>query len=186
MKTVKSALQDFIERALAETDDGCFWTPFDADWRSPCELNNHREADEISWRPVPQASPVSFDGLANALEQPVHPDIYAYFGSFWGGSLEATTDAGHVSLIQLWNPADFDRLIENLVGHTLVQRRAKLDYTVFFATTDPDSELFLSIDNRTGRVMLEEPGKAPRRSVAANIATFLDQLTPATSSPGLH
>ncbi len=188
MTQVSKNLQAFVERALAITPQGHFWMPFDPDWRSPCELEFRREqaGTQVAWRPLPQTTRVSFDGLANALEQPIHPDICTYFSCYWSGSLEAQTNDGHVSLIQLWNLEDFDRLIENLIGHSLAKRQQREPFTVFFATTDLDSELFLSIDNLTGQVLLEEPGKPPLRTVAASVADFLDTLTPVASLPGLY
>jgi SecY interacting protein Syd len=125
-----------------------------------------------------------FAGLERALELPVHPDIKAYFGSFWSGGLEASAADGHVSLIMLWNPADADRLIENLIGHALAKRRARAPFTVFFACTEPDSDLFLSVDNASGAVVLEAPGAKPIRTVAASLTDFLRDLEPAP--PGLH
>ena len=188
MDTVSRALQALVNRALALAPEGHFWLPFDPDWRSPCELDRRREAQgpQIGWRPAPQTPPVSFDGLANALDQPIHPDSCAYFSQYWSGSLETQTQEGHVSLIQLWNPADFDRLIENLIGHSLVKKRRRETFTVFFATTEADSELFLSIDNLTGKVLLEHPGKPPLRTVADSVAEFLGTLTPVTSMPGIY
>ena len=101
MDTVSRALQDLVNRALAVAPEGHFWLPFDPDWRSPCELDRRREAQgpQVGWRPAPQTIPVSFDGLANALDQPIHPEICAYFSQYWSGSLETQTQEGHVSLI---------------------------------------------------------------------------------------
>ena len=188
MNTVSSALQAFVDRALALTPDGHFWMPFDPDWRSSCELDIRHEhhATQIGWRPTSQAIPVSFGGLANALEQPIHEDICAYYRHYWSGSLEAQTLDGHVSLIQLWNPEDFERLIQNLIGHSLAKQRRRESFSVFFATTEEDSELFLSIDNLTGKVLLEDPGKPVLRTVANSVAEFLDTLTPVASTPGLY
>jgi SecY interacting protein Syd len=182
MNSVNHALQAFIERALASTDEQHFWIEFDPEWRSPCELSTDITAAHpsgyIGWRPVPQTPLMSFDGLAHALEQPIHADICDYYTSYWAGHFTATVEDGPVNLIQLWNPEDFDRLIENLVGHSLAQQRLKQPFTVFFATTEPDSELFLSIDNATGKILLEEPGRPPLRTVANSLAEFLDRLTP--------
>jgi SecY interacting protein Syd len=93
---------------------------------------------------------------------------------------------GRVSLIQLWNEKDFERLIGNLVGHYLEQSRADRQFTVFFATTEPDSELFLSIDNSSGHVMLEEPGKSPIRKIEENITNFLNRLEAIDSEPVIY
>ena len=92
---------------------------------------------------------------------------------------------GHASLIQLWNQEDFDRLIENFIGHALAKRQLKEPLTLFIATTEADSEYFLSIDNATGAVLLEEPGRPPLRQVEDNLETFLRRLTPAASQPAV-
>lgn len=178
------ALASFIDRALDLTDDRLLSSPFDPEWRSDCE--QHQDDGLTWWRPVIQSPGVSFDGIANALEAPIHPDIEAYYGSYWSGTLEASSEEGPLSLIQLWNPDDFERLRANLIGHALNKMRSKHPFTVFFANTEPDSELFLSIDNTSGAVLLEEPGKAALREVESDIETFLDRLQPELRQPDLY
>ena len=48
------------------------------------------------------------------------------------------------------------------------------------------SELFLSIDNESGIVLLEEPGKSPIREVETDIETFLDRLEPKMRQPDIY
>ncbi len=179
-----NALADLIERTLALTDEGLLESPFDPGWRSDCEVRT--EGSTSLWRPVPQNPSVDFSGLANAVERPIHPDICTYYGSYWSGTLEAESVEGRVSLIQLWNPEDFDRLIGNLIGHLMAKQRLKQPFTVFIANTDPDSELFLSIDNDSGTILLEEPGKPPLREVDKDISTFLKRLTPKIRQPDIY
>jgi SecY interacting protein Syd len=161
---------------------------FDTEWRSPCEIGDpfrDREGAElIRWQPLARRFADDFGGVERALERPVHPDIKAYYGSFWAGGLEATAPEGHVSLLMLWNADDAVRLQENLIGHLLAKQRARSPFTVFFACTEPDSELFLSVDNESGVVVLEKPGYKPIREVAGSLAEFLQALTPA--APNLH
>ena len=176
-------MSNFIGRALSLTQSGRFVTEFDPEWRSACEIE--QRGNEIHWKPCLQQDPVNFAGLANAVEQPIHSDIQSYYGLYWSGGLQARSTEGPVNLIQLWNPDDFDRLIENLVGHLFAKKQAGLPFTVFFATTDVDSELFLSIDNESGRVLLEEPGQPPLREVETDIASFLDRLEAQQLIPGL-
>ena len=178
------ALTDLIERTLLLTKEQMLSSSFDPAWRSECEVYQYGE--QTYWRPIRQSSPVNFDGLANAVEQPIHKDIIAYYSTYWSGTLEADSQEGRVSLIQLWNAHDFERLIRNLVGHALNKIRSKHPYTVFFATTEPESELFLSIDNESGIVLLEEPGKSPIREVETNIETFLDRLEPKMRQPDIY
>ena len=52
-------------------------------------------------------------------------------------------------------------------------------FTVFFACTEPESELFLSVDNASGEVVLEAPGAKPLRTVAPSLTVFLRGLDPA-------
>lgn len=168
---------------------------YDADWPSPCEVGHWFYAETpgdleqnptplIHWQPQARWTdsqsgwPGDFDGLEKALDVPIHPDFKALF-SHWSATLELNAPDGHVSLLQLWNSADVERYIENLIGHILVQRRARAPLTLFFACTEPDSELILSLDNATGMVVLEQPGRRPEREVATNLAEFLATLEPA-------
>jgi SecY interacting protein Syd len=170
------ALTEFINKTLKINKTAPLTAKFDADWPSPCEL--YQKDDHTYWKPLRQDPPVFFDGLSNALEMEIHHDIKAYYSSYWSGSLQADSSEGRVSLIQLWNRDDFDRLIANLIGHAIAKQKARQEFTVFFATTDPDTEAFLSIDNLTGTILLEEPGKGPLFDVEKDINLFLRRLTP--------
>ena len=178
------ALTNLIEKTLRLTEGRLLSTPFDPEWRSDCEF--HQSTDQTFWRPVRQLPRVDFSGLSNAVETSIHPDIINYYSSYWSGTLETDSQEGPVSLIQLWNQDDFERLISNLIGHAINKIRAKHPYTIFFATTEPDSELFLSIDNTSGVVLLEEPGKAPIREVDSNICAFLNRLEPKLRQPVIY
>lgn len=180
--SVISALDFFVESTLKAYPRQERW--HDPDWRSPCEYGEPFAGPDgeprILWRPVRRQVPADdLAGLERALETPLHADIKDYYGTYWSGGLEATAPEGHVSLILLWNAADADRLVENLIGHALAKRQARSPFTVFFACTEPDADTFLSIDNATGRIVLEEPGRAPLRTVADNLEAFLDTLVPA-------
>ncbi len=181
---VKSSLSTFVDQALKQTPEGYFSSEFDPDWRSACEVK--QEAQQTLWKPCENLNPLDFSGMSKAAEAAIHPDIQAYYGAFWSGNLQAKSVEGPVTLIQLWNSEDFDRLIENLVGHLFSQIRAKRSFTVFFANTDLDSELFLSIDNASGMILLEEPEKAPIKVVESNLATFLDRLEPDLTEPKIY
>ncbi len=186
MTDVASELDTFVERYVQQYPQ--LIDPFDPQWRSPCETGEPFTAldDEryVSWRPLRRAFADDFAGLERALETTIHPDIKAYYGRYWSGGLEATAQEGHVSLILLWNPADAERLVENLIGHALAKRRARAPFTVFFACTEPESDLFLSVDNASGQVVLEAPGAKPIRTVAPSLTAFLRGLVPA--APGMH
>ena len=186
MSQVADALRRFVGGYVNAYPD--LTEVFDPDWRSPCEVGEPytgRDGVEVvRWRPVERRYAADFAGLENALEEPIHPDIEAYYGTYWAGGLEAAAPDGHVSLILLWSPADAERLVENLIGHALAKQRARAPFSVFFACTEEDSELFLSVENATGRVLLERPGYKPIRAVAESLAEFLGVLEP--RSPYLH
>jgi len=183
---VEAALDAFVDRYLAEfphLDD-----PYDPEWRSPCETGapylDARNERRIAWRPTRRRGADDFAGLERALEMPIHPAVKAYYGRYWSAGLEAEAADGHVSLLMLWNAQDADRLVENLIGHALAKRRARTPFTVFFACTEPESDLFLSVDNDSGQVVLEAPGRKPLRVVADSLAGFIETLVPAP--PGMH
>ena len=162
---------------------------FDPEWPSPCEVGNAFDSNDgdstqsICWRPVQrEPSTADFSGLENALGYEVHADVKTHYGQFWSGNLEAQAPDGHVSLLYLWSPADVDRLIENLIGHVVACRNNKTPFAVFFACTDPQSDYYLTINNDTGEVQLEQPGSKPLRTVCPSLTEFYAQLVPSTQS----
>ena len=184
--SVVASLAHFVDHHLKAWPE--LEAPFDPAWRSPCEIgkpytrqsaNGAADPGEfIRWHPVKRSLADDFPGLENALETEIHPDIKAYYGAWWSGNLEAEAPDGHVSLILLWNPDDAGRLVENQIGHALVNRRSKSPLSLFFACTEPDSNLILTVRNDTGEVLLERPGHKPLRTVAGSLAEFLDLLAP--------
>ena len=181
MNALLASLHRFVQHTLSLCEDKLLRTEVDLDWRSDCEVRV--EGDLSLWKPCPQHPAVNFAGLANAVDAQIHSDIVTYYSAFWSGSLAARSKEGFLSLIQLWNQDDFDRLIANLIGHYLHQKKQKRAFSVFFATTEPNSELFLSIDNQTGRILLEEPGRAPIKQVATDLTTFINRLAPVLRRP---
>ena len=160
----------------------------------------------------PDAIGHDFRPLEQALDMEVHPDIKAYYGAYWSAGLEAEAREGHVSLLFLWNQEDIARLNENLIGHAFslglrasassrkgrglgasdgsrggrglrTGKRTRRSMSIFFACTEPDSELFLSVDNDTGTVLLEQPGGRNVRQVSPSLAEFLEELAPAPPVP---
>lgn len=190
--SVSTALQQFVTRYQHQFP--VLEEAFDPDWRSPCETAEPYNApgdppgvQRIRWAPLrrhSEASAEDFSPLERALDIEIHQDIKDYFGAFWSGGLEAEAPDGHVSLILLWNDADRERLIENLIGHAMAKQRARSGFSVFFACTEADSELFLSVDNASGAILLEKPGYKPIRQVAENLGELLSSLKPA--EPSLH
>lgn len=187
--SVTLALTNFVDAYCKSFPD--LDTAYDPEWTSPCEVGEPFPGTDgewrIRWRPTPRESAdEDFAPLERALETTVHPDIKAYYGAYWSGSLEAEAPDGHVSLLCLWNPDDVPRLTENLIGHVLAGRRARGPLSIFFACTEPDSEYFLSVENTTGAVLLERPGSKPVRRVSDSLADFIDTLVPAPPADTLH
>ena len=180
-RSVTEALVTFVDHY--EKSHDTLAIEHDPAWPSPCELGEPYEENGrllTRWHPVRRHQAADdFASIERALEVTVHPDVRDYYAAFWSAGLEAEAPDGHVSLLQLWSPADGERLVENVVGHALAQRRAKAPFSIFFACTEEDSELFLSVDNETGQVVLEAPGKQPLRTIAASLCEFIDTLVPA-------
>ena len=178
--SVAASLQGFMERytrAVRESSGSLPKQTFDPDWPSPCQVGEPDPDGNILWRPVQRLNLADFSGLENALNVTIHNDIKQYYGCFWSDVIEAASDDGNLTLIQIWNEDDFERLVTNLIGHAIAKERAKQPLTLFFACTDED-ELFLSVENESGRVLLEQPGSPPLREIAPRLAVFLNQLKP--------
>lgn len=176
MSAVGNALRDFI--AKAQEKYGSFYDPYEADWRSRCEVGEPFELDTqkvIEWKPVERERNGDLSGLADEL----HPDLREYYETFWSGGFEAECPDGPVSLLQVWNPEDLRRLKENLVGHLMAKKSIHLPLTGFFACTTPDSDYILSVATDSGDVVLEKPGYRSERTVASNLAEFIAELAPA-------
>ena len=151
----------------------------DPAWPSECEVGDPDADGNIHWEPRERKCAADFRGLECALDVAVHPDIKIFYGCYWGSPMELCAAEGGVTLIQVWNDRDFERLVENVLGHAMAKKRINAPLTIFIASTD-EGELMLSVENETGRVVLEEPGKPPIREVSASLAEFLDRLQPVT------
>ncbi|MDF2182760.1 SecY-interacting protein [Neptuniibacter sp. CAU 1671] len=175
---VNTALDRFIEKLIALQPEAprIF---FNADWPSPCYQQHAQSGVSVAWRPTRQTESTDmFDRLSMALEEPLHPDIVSYYSRYWSDPLPAIWEGEPLSLLQAWNPEDLERLRENLIGHALNKRRSKMPLTIFFACVEPDTDYFISLDNQSGQVVLEKPGKPVIRVLANSLAEFLEHLTP--------
>ena len=179
MRTLEEALDDFIDHYRKSVSPLC--EPFDPQWRSPCEtgLPETRDGTQyIAWQPVRQDNTEVLRRVEVALEAPVHPDLKTWWGRWFAAHLEASAPDGPLTLLQLWNTDDGDRMVDNQLGHILAQRRAKAPLSLFFGCTEDGSDLQLCVDNATGAVLLEAPARKPLRVVAPCLAAFLDELVP--------
>lgn len=178
-------LSAFVDATLEQYPT--LWSVYDSSWRSPCEVGDpieHNGALAVPWRPSQRFGADDFKGLERAFETEIHSSIKDFYGLYWSGCLEAEAAEGHVSLILLWNPEDRDRLLENLIGHSIAQKRFRIPLSIFFACTEPSSNLYLAVNNVSGEVQLERPGYKPLRTVADSLEDFLRGLKPAP--PYLH
>ncbi len=180
--TVTIALDHLIERYLKACHQRTGALPrieHDPEWPSPCYQGEPDSNGMIDWQPVRQdQSSDLFERLACALDTPIHPDLIAYYSHLWSDPIPVSCQEGDLSLLFIWNDADYERLRANLIGHALAKRKLRLPLTLFFACTEPDANYFLSLDNNSGEVQLEQPGRAPLRTVAASLSEFLNTLQP--------
>lgn len=183
-EVVRDAVQASLGQALSRWVDAvCERTgalpclPHDDDWPSPCIVQGPDSDGLVRWRPFARAERADFSGIERALETRLHPDIQSFYGSFFSDPLPMRAADGPLTLLQAWSERDFDRLLENLIGHALAQRRARVPLSLFIAVTDED-DLNLCVSNEHGNVVLERPGEAPLREVAPSLAVFLDGLVP--------
>ena len=137
----------------------------------------------IAWEPKRRApSTNDFVGLERALKLEIHADIKTHYGRYWANHLQALAPEGEVSMLYLWNAEDSERLIENLVGHAVACKQNKTPFSVFFACTEADSEYYLTVNNSTGQIQLEEPGSKPLKVVSNSLAEFYQILVPAQAT----
>ncbi len=181
---VRRELRRLLDGFVALHGDGRLpRQPHDPRWPSPCEVGAPGEDGQVAWQPVPRDPAPDWSGLEAALESRLHPDLAAFYGAFWSDCIPVRADEGGATLIQVWNGDDFERLIENLLGHALQKRRRGEPLTLFVACTD-EGDLVLSVDNASGRVVLEQPGQPPQREVAASLAELLARMQPAQARSG--
>jgi SecY interacting protein Syd len=157
---------------------------YDPEWRSPCETGepylNAEGERVIAWVPKVRTPSKDFSGYENALDTEVHADIKAFYARYWAGNIETSAEEGHVSLIQLWNFEDIDRLMENQLGHAFAQKQSRSPLSIFIANTEPESELFITVRNSDGVVQLEKPGYKPIKEISGSLGAFLNTLEPCT------
>lgn len=169
-----------LERLVARcVDAGLQRAEADPEAPSPCELGAPDADGQVAWQPVRRSEWDLLEPLAETLKARLHPSLGAYWGHYWSDGFRTLHAEGPVDLLGVWNADDEARLLQNLLGHALQQRRQRQPLTLFFACTEPDSDLILCVDNDTGAVLLEQPGTGSRRRIAPDLARFLDSLEPA-------
>jgi SecY interacting protein Syd len=171
----------FVQQYIAQSNDenqGLI-TEYDADWPSDClqDTHNAKDGPNIYWRPTLRPVSASLSNLNTALDIEIPATLQEYFGRYYSLDLNAVHPRGPVTLLQVWNDTDFDRLQKNLISHVLMKRRLKQPETVFFALTD-EEDFIISIELATHAVALERVGKDDLEILAPDLATFIAALRP--------
>lgn len=189
---IETALDNFVSRYIEahQKNNVPMVTEFDHDWVSPClEINssianNSNIAEEINqqlyWQPTRQTTGQGLSDLAKALEVEISEELVIYYTRYWSDNLNASTKRGSLQLLLPWNQQDFEHLQQNLIGHVLMKRRLRQPDTFFIAVTD-EEDFIISVDNASGRVMLEQVGVEPTDILANSLSEFIDSLTPEIS-----
>ncbi len=177
--TLEKSLDDFMQRyvELHQAHQRPLLIEYDSQWISPCHDQSGQDGEEIIWVPKLRQETSDLASLSSALEMDIDPQFCQFISRYWSDNINAKNDRGSLTLLFPWNHDDFERLQQNLVGHVLMKRRLQQAETLFFAVTDED-DFILSIENSTGRVVLEQVGLEPCEVIADNLAVFLSSLTP--------
>jgi SecY interacting protein Syd len=151
---------------------------FDAQWTSECIYGSKDQNRQVTWKPVRRSYRNTFTDMEEALEKKFHPSLVTYYCSHWSDGIWGEFANEQISLIQVWNDDDLDMLKKNLLGHAFAKHKNRLPLTLFIGCTSDDD--IVSVDNESGQVIVEKPGKKAFRVLADNLATFLDGFTPST------
>jgi SecY interacting protein Syd len=188
--TLYKILSDFIEdwhqQQKTKTPENLL-IEFDKDWPSLCYQSGAKtDSNEllVQWAPIKQTDQDMFTRLEQALNTKVHPDIVTFYTSYWANHLQASSPDGDLELLQIWNQEDMERLRSNLIGHALDKKKRKQPLSFFFAITIPDDGM-LCLNNDTGEIWYELPGKKPVRKIADSLAQFISSLQPNTTITSL-
>ncbi|KFZ31695.1 hypothetical protein IDSA_03115 [Pseudidiomarina salinarum] len=147
------------------------------EWQAPI-YGEPAGDDWVRWQPILQSTPLDFGDLTNALEQPFHPDLMAFYSRWFAADLAVTWQQHPLWLLQVHGPEDGDRLLSNQAGHVLMKRRLKQPITLFIGLAEETDDLLLTMDNETGAVGLEFAGREQHEVLAPNLAEFLENLSP--------
>ena len=178
MNNITLALESLLTRYVNQfQDSNSFRLPsvcFDPPWPSPCV--KHADEEHQYWSPRAKNDFSIFEPLENALERTFHPDFVAFYASFWSNGICVEREDINFALIQTWNKEDQEQLKENLLGHAFMKLRAKQPLSLFIGCTFGDE--IICIDNESGHIVLERPGRKAHKVFADNLESFLISLSP--------
>ncbi len=148
----------------------------DEPWPSACI--EHQDEHNYYWRHKSRDPVNIFLDIEKAIEIPFHPDLHTYYSSFWSNGICVEHCEVEFSLIQIWNEDDQERLKENILGHCFAKLKARQALTLFIGCADNNE--ILSIENETGKVIIERPGQKGSKLVAEDLESFLISASPIT------
>jgi SecY interacting protein Syd len=172
------ALLSFTEKYYQRCKDKLGHGPYSdelSEIASPCF--EEKDGERVYWHAVVRDSEEDFTNIEQAIDLVLHEDIKTFFGIQYSGDMAVTWQGNPLTLLQVWNDEDFNRLQENILGHLITQRRLKLKPTVFIAVTDAELDV-VSICNLSGSVILERLGTSNRDILANSLVEFLAKIEP--------
>lgn len=143
-------------------------------WPSPCVV--HNEGSDYFWQHTDKKNKDLFLDLEKALELNFHQDIKSFYTAFWSNGIQVEHSLIDFALIQTWNEEDQEHLKENILGHCFAKMKARLPLTIFIGSTE--SNEVVVVDNNTGEVLLERPGRKAHKILSSSLECFLLELTP--------
>lgn len=182
MNRIRLALDALLTRHLNlfknENDYDLPSAVFEAPWPSPCI--QEQVGNTSYWRHQHKSETDLFKGIEEALELRLHQDIKEFYGNFWSNGICVEHDDVDFSLIQTWNEEDQETLRENIFGHCFAKLKGRLPLTLFIGCTQTNEVVCL--DNDTGQIVLERPGKRAHKILADNLEAFIISLSPTTEA----
>lgn len=141
---------------------------------SPCITMTNDKA--VFWLPV-MATHFSLNIVEQVMNITLHTDAHLYYETQYAGDMSAQWDNLTLTLIQVWNDEDFSRLEQNLIAHLTMQKKLKRQPSIFIGTTD-DATKIITIDNLTGKIILDNLVENQLHILANDLNSFLSQLKP--------
>ena len=150
-------------------------TEHDPERPSPCEVTAPDAEENVLWRPVQRVPAAELATLQRDADITLSDDLRAWLGAWWCLPFEASLGDESLILLGIGGPADEAAFGAQLGAHLAARRaRSEPDTVPIGALGDGR---FLTVDNVSGRVLLESPAKT-LGVVAPSLAALLSRLTP--------